>query len=133
MVLCFSAGVGRTGAFIAIDYLIEQAKAEGGIDVFQCVKKLREQRTIMVQTLVSYPFKPELPSSSYLLQTLYLQWIKMTWSGWQITKYDTPFGFSWKSLQKQTALNNEVSLKAIQPDNYFDLSKAFDLVNHTLL
>ena len=49
----YSAGVGRTGVYLAIDYLMDQAEAESGIDIYQCVNKLRQQRTNMVQTLVS--------------------------------------------------------------------------------
>ena len=52
-----SAGIGRTGTLIALDILLDQADKEGVIDVYQCVTKLREQRTQMVQTLVRS--KPE--------------------------------------------------------------------------
>lgn len=47
-----SAGIGRTGTFIAMDFLLKMAKAEGKVDVFHCVQKLREQRVSMVQTKV---------------------------------------------------------------------------------
>ena len=50
---CFSAGVGRTGTYIAIDYLIQQARAEGNIDVMTLVHQMRTQRVNMVQTRVS--------------------------------------------------------------------------------
>uniref|UniRef100_A0A8C0FUA9 protein-tyrosine-phosphatase n=1 Tax=Bubo bubo TaxID=30461 RepID=A0A8C0FUA9_BUBBB len=45
-----SAGIGRTGTFIALDFLLKMGKAEGKVDVFQCVQRLREQRVSMVQT-----------------------------------------------------------------------------------
>ena len=52
MFLFISAGVGRTGVFIALTNLIERLKTEAVIDVYQTVKKLRQQRTAMVQTKV---------------------------------------------------------------------------------
>ena len=48
-----STGVGRTGTFIAVDALLEQADAEGHVDVLGFVRDMREQRYLMVQTLVS--------------------------------------------------------------------------------
>ncbi|XP_072048352.1 receptor-type tyrosine-protein phosphatase kappa-like [Amphiura filiformis] len=51
-----SAGVGRTGAFIAIQSLIEQAQEEGLVDVFQFVCDMRHQRMKMIQTPPQYEF-----------------------------------------------------------------------------
>jgi len=48
-----SAGVGRTGTFITIDIALEQVKAEGVVDIYNVVNKLRHQRPHMVQALVS--------------------------------------------------------------------------------
>ena len=47
-----SAGVGRTGTFIAVDIALEQAKKEGVVDIAGIVNRLRQQRMKMVQTLV---------------------------------------------------------------------------------
>ncbi|XP_064624455.1 receptor-type tyrosine-protein phosphatase epsilon-like [Lineus longissimus] len=49
-----SAGVGRTGAFIAIDYLIRQGKAEKKVNFYECALRMREQRPNMVQNLGQY-------------------------------------------------------------------------------
>ncbi|RXM27408.1 Cadherin-18 [Acipenser ruthenus] len=43
-------GIGRTGAFIAIDQLLHAAEAVGRVDVFQCIYNMRKQRKNMVQT-----------------------------------------------------------------------------------
>lgn len=53
VLLCCSAGAGRTGTFIALSNILERVKAEGLLDVFQTVKSLRMQRPHMVQTVVS--------------------------------------------------------------------------------
>ena len=47
-----SAGVGRTGTFIAVDLALEQARKEGVVDIAGIVNRLRQQRMKMVQTLV---------------------------------------------------------------------------------
>ena len=52
-----SAGVGRTGTFIAVDIALEQARREGVVDIAGIINRLREQRMQMVQTAVSYDIK----------------------------------------------------------------------------
>ncbi|XP_019855327.1 PREDICTED: receptor-type tyrosine-protein phosphatase F-like isoform X2 [Amphimedon queenslandica] len=51
-----SAGIGRTGIFIAIDLALEQAKKEGVIDFAGIINRLRQQRMKMVQSLDQYVF-----------------------------------------------------------------------------
>ena len=48
-----SAGIGRTGTFIALDYLMDQAMEEQHVGVPACVNKLREHRVNMVQNVVT--------------------------------------------------------------------------------
>lgn len=50
----YSAGVGRTGTFIVIDAMIDMMHAEQKVDVFGFVSKIREQRSQLIQTDVSW-------------------------------------------------------------------------------
>ena len=50
----FSAGVGRTGTFMAIDMALQQAEKEGIIDIIGIINKMRHKRMKMIQTVVSY-------------------------------------------------------------------------------
>ncbi|VDN15868.1 unnamed protein product [Dibothriocephalus latus] len=56
MVVHCSAGVGRTGAFIAIDAQLERMKHENSVDIFGTVSRMRTQRNFMVQTEQQYAF-----------------------------------------------------------------------------
>ncbi|MCI4383758.1 hypothetical protein PGIGA_G00030160 [Pangasianodon gigas] len=49
-----SAGVGRTGTYISIDAMIESLEAEGRVDIYGYVVKLRRQRCLMVQVEAQY-------------------------------------------------------------------------------
>ncbi|XP_048243461.1 receptor-type tyrosine-protein phosphatase epsilon-like [Haliotis rufescens] len=51
-----SAGIGRTGTYIAIESLVEQAKSEGVVDVVSFVSNMRGQRKNMIQTKEQYLF-----------------------------------------------------------------------------
>lgn len=60
MVVSASAGVGRTGVFIALSIALERMRFEGVVDLFQTVKTLRTQRPAMVQTEVGGAADPNL-------------------------------------------------------------------------
>ena len=47
-----SAGVGRTGTFIALDILLNQAHKTGQLDIYGVVRDMRLGRMNMVQTKV---------------------------------------------------------------------------------
>ncbi|XP_030053718.1 receptor-type tyrosine-protein phosphatase H isoform X3 [Microcaecilia unicolor] len=51
-----SAGVGRTGTLIALDYLMQQMEKERRIGVYSFVKRMRMNRCLMVQTESQYIF-----------------------------------------------------------------------------
>lgn len=51
-----SAGVGRTGTYIAVNWLLHQSQVEGGVDIPSCISRLRDFRVNMVQTLDQYKF-----------------------------------------------------------------------------
>ncbi|CAL1534187.1 unnamed protein product [Lymnaea stagnalis] len=51
-----SAGVGRTGTFIALSNVLKEAEETGRIDCFQTVMRLRQDRVLMIQTAEQYWF-----------------------------------------------------------------------------
>ncbi|KAJ8039810.1 Receptor-type tyrosine-protein phosphatase T [Holothuria leucospilota] len=56
MVVHCSAGVGRTGTFIALDAMLDMAAAEDRINVYQFVCQMRQNRVKMVQIPEQYQF-----------------------------------------------------------------------------
>lgn len=50
----FSAGIGRTGTFIALDALYRHGIKEGSINIVEYVHTMREDRMNMIQNLVSF-------------------------------------------------------------------------------
>ena len=49
-----SAGVGRTGAFIILDSMLQRMQDEQNLNIYEFFKQLRAQRVFMVQTQVLY-------------------------------------------------------------------------------
>ncbi|KAK3090303.1 hypothetical protein FSP39_010776 [Pinctada imbricata] len=59
MVFCVcSAGIGRTGTYIAFEELLKQARKHKNVDVFEFVKSMRENRMNMIQTLTLLSIRP---------------------------------------------------------------------------
>ncbi|XP_050400814.1 receptor-type tyrosine-protein phosphatase T isoform X2 [Patella vulgata] len=56
-ILCHcSAGIGRTGTYIALDYLLDQAQREDFVDVLYIAQVMRTNRVNMIQTWEQYVF-----------------------------------------------------------------------------
>ncbi|XP_052794507.1 uncharacterized protein LOC128227739 isoform X2 [Mya arenaria] len=64
-----SAGVGRTGTFIALDNLVDQARTEKCVRPLQMVEALRHQRVNMVQTKDQYIYLHEALAEALLMGT----------------------------------------------------------------
>ncbi|XP_056271125.1 receptor-type tyrosine-protein phosphatase C isoform X2 [Pseudoliparis swirei] len=54
IVIHCSAGVGRTGTYIGIDAMMEALEAEGAVDIYGYIVRLRRQRCLMVQVEAQY-------------------------------------------------------------------------------
>ncbi|XP_052762025.1 receptor-type tyrosine-protein phosphatase S-like, partial [Mya arenaria] len=51
-----SAGVGRTGTYIALDILTKEGETEGAVDIPGCVVNMRQNRPNMIQTMEQYQY-----------------------------------------------------------------------------
>ncbi|XP_002122575.2 receptor-type tyrosine-protein phosphatase alpha-like isoform X1 [Ciona intestinalis] len=61
-----SAGVGRTGTYIVLDYLVNKLNNDNNIDVYDVIANLRTKRTEMVQSLDQYVFLHKLAMEIHL-------------------------------------------------------------------
>ena len=53
-VLIYSAGIGRTGTYIALDALYKRGKVSGKVNVAEYVRVMRSNRMNMVQNYVRF-------------------------------------------------------------------------------
>ncbi|XP_060604513.1 receptor-type tyrosine-protein phosphatase epsilon-like [Ruditapes philippinarum] len=70
-----SAGVGRTGTFIGLDNMVNQARQEGCMRPLQIVQTLRSQRVNMVQTKEQYIYLHEAVADAMYFGTHFI-WTK---------------------------------------------------------
>ena len=61
-----SAGVGRTGAFIVLDSMLQRMQVEQNLSIYEFFKQLRAQRVFMVQTQVFYHKKHSTLACTYI-------------------------------------------------------------------
>jgi len=64
LVVHCSAGVGRSGTYIALDTLLDEVRQHDEVDILAVVTYLRRQRMMLVQTKVSKSFHKQLPVPS---------------------------------------------------------------------
>ncbi|KAK7101440.1 hypothetical protein V1264_019822 [Littorina saxatilis] len=66
LVVHCSAGVGRTGTFIALDIIYDQAQQEAEVNMYNTVDRLRDDRCHMVQNKNQYAFLHEAVVEAYM-------------------------------------------------------------------
>ena len=69
----YSAGIGRTGTFIALDALYEHGQETGYVDIMEYVQRMRKDRMNMIQTKVSFIIKltHAFETISYVISVVY--------------------------------------------------------------
>ncbi|ESO87553.1 hypothetical protein LOTGIDRAFT_127558 [Lottia gigantea] len=120
MIVHCSAGIGRTGTYLALDYLIQQAQAENSVDIFSCVSQMRQERVNMVQTVIQY----------ILLHDALTVWYIADDTTTSITNYPQIYNQllqqdkhnNTSQLQHKYQLMNEISCK-IDKDGYSEALK----------
>ncbi|XP_019858334.1 PREDICTED: receptor-type tyrosine-protein phosphatase S-like [Amphimedon queenslandica] len=122
-----SAGVGRTGTFIAIDIALEQAKREGVVDIAGIVNRLRQQRMKMVQTLDQYVFLHDAVLEAIICGETKIPTDKYQTKLQELKEIDSSTGCS--GLQSQFDLLSQVTP---DPDDVFtNTAKAYPAKNRS--
>ncbi|XP_052765389.1 receptor-type tyrosine-protein phosphatase epsilon-like isoform X2 [Mya arenaria] len=109
-----SAGVGRTGTYIALDILTKEGEAEGAIDIPGCVLNMRQSRPSMIQTLSQYKYLHQALVQSLTLNCSlikrehFVEYMNMMSSKQEIQKLFEKMQFNQeqKSDQEQQATEN---------------------------
>ncbi|XP_067684835.1 receptor-type tyrosine-protein phosphatase alpha-like [Haliotis asinina] len=122
MLVHCSAGVGRTGAFIALDYLMDEAESKHSINVYMCVGKMRLNRMNMVQTVRQYEFVHDVVMEAFnSRRTLYTssEFDKTFGDGDTLTtSQENMLKEQFKLLKQQTSrLEEDVTSQALLPEN----------------
>ncbi|XP_067684841.1 receptor-type tyrosine-protein phosphatase epsilon-like [Haliotis asinina] len=122
MLVHCSAGVGRTGTFIALDYLMDEAESKHSINVYMCVGKMRLNRMNMVQTVRQYQFVHDVVMEAFnSRRTLYTssEFDKTFGDGDTLTtSQENMLKEQFKLLQQQTSrLEEDVTSQALLPEN----------------
>ncbi|XP_070183794.1 receptor-type tyrosine-protein phosphatase epsilon-like [Littorina saxatilis] len=66
LVVHCSAGVGRSGTFIALDIIIDHAEQKAEVNIYNTVDRLRDDRCLMVQNKNQYVFLHEAVVEAYM-------------------------------------------------------------------
>ncbi|KAL4235732.1 hypothetical protein ACF0H5_004124 [Mactra antiquata] len=109
-----SAGIGRTGTFVVLDYLLRQAKEESYIDIFKTVKAMRNERTNFVQTDIQYEFVHNAIYEALNVKEFEISEDKFI-QQYQLMSNNVP-GTSKTKLEEQFELVNEMSPKLDEND-----------------
>ncbi|XP_052793846.1 receptor-type tyrosine-protein phosphatase alpha-like [Mya arenaria] len=112
-----SAGVGRTGTFIALDNLILQAKAEKCVRPLQLVQTLRRQRVNMVQTKEQYVYLHEVVAEALLIGTHHV--FSKQFNSFYKHMVNKELGSPWTRVEEQFELiKHGITEELVQEDGH---------------
>ncbi|XP_059608712.1 receptor-type tyrosine-protein phosphatase beta [Phlebotomus argentipes] len=105
-----SAGVGRTGTFIALDIIMQTLKNRKSINIYEIVRQLRNERMKMVQTFHQYCL---LYQCAYILvnKTSSMRWSKKSVLSRRLSRIQqTPSNSSLQSVGREIPTQSTLSL-----------------------
>ncbi|XP_078330715.1 uncharacterized protein LOC111112824 [Crassostrea virginica] len=119
-----SAGVGRTGTFIGYDALLRRGKETGRINVFEFVKKMREDRMTMIQTKEQYAFLHKALACGFLGEGMILKQTDLEIKINQLLNDNSPQNQQtlYKEYKLLSSLGHELRDNSTKNEN--DVSKA---------